>query len=464
MHKFNPVTNELIEQLKQVCGAANVLTDHEKLDLYKTDEEGNPKYHRLPEVVVLPACTEEVAAIVKLANKYLVPITPRSAGTSLSGGAIPVYHGIVLLMERMNKIIELNVDSLYLTVEAGVRTEDIQKLAQDNNLLYAGDPCSADSCLIGGNIATNAGGNKAVRYGTTRHQVYALEIVTPTGEITNVGARLNKNSTGFALEQLIMGAEGTLGIITKATLKLVPLAPHRMDLLAIFTDLEQSIRLVAEILKAGLNPTSIEFLENAAVQSTSRYTGVVLPHMDKGHYVIVTLESFSEEDLENNICALDEICTEAGAIEVLEADDRVWKLRKNFTEAARVDSLISMTEDAVVPVDQIASTILKLEEIRAKYGVQVRTAAHIGDGNIHFKLLKCDLTDEQWSQALEAMHKEVFEYIYSVGGRISGEHGIGSKKTGIMKHFTDPVEFSIMQTIKQAMDPNNILNPGKIFE
>lgn len=464
MHKFNPVTNELIEELKQICGEDNVLTAPDKLELYKTDEEGNPKYHRLPEVVVLPASTEEVAGIVKLANKYLVPITPRSAGTSLSGGAIPVYHGIVLLMERMNKVIELNAESLYLTVEAGVRTEDIQKLAQDNGMLYAGDPCSADSCLIGGNIATNAGGNKAVRYGTTRHQVYALEIVTPTGEITNVGARLNKNSTGFALEQLIMGAEGTLGIITKATLKLVPLAPYRMDLLAIFTNLEQSIRLVAKILKAGLNPTSIEFLENAAVQSTSRYTGVVLPHMDKGHYVIVTLESFKEEDLENNICALDEICTEAGAIEVLEADERVWKLRKNFTEAARVDSLISMTEDAVVPVDQIASTILKLEEIRAKYGVQVRTAAHIGDGNIHFKLLKCDLSNEEWNTALEAMHKEIFDYIYSVGGRISGEHGIGSKKTGIMKTFTEPTEFAIMQTIKKAMDPNNILNPGKIFQ
>lgn len=464
MSKFNPVTAELIEELKQICGATNVLTEPEKLELYKTDEEGNPKYHRMPEVVVLPGSTEEVAAIVKLANKYLVPITPRSAGTSLSGGAIPVYHGIVLLMERMNKVIELNAESLYITVEAGVRTEDIQNLAQENNLLYAGDPCSADSCLIGGNIATNAGGNKAVKYGTTRHQVYAVEIVTPTGEITNVGARLNKNSTGFALEQLIMGAEGTLGIITKATLKLVPLAPHRMDLLAIFTDLEKSIQLVGKILKAGINPTSIEFLENAAVQSTGRYTGIVLPHMDNGHYVIVTLESFSEEDLENSICALDEICTEAGAVEVLEADERVWKLRKNFTEAARVDSLISMTEDAVVPVDQIANTIMKLEEIRAKYGVEVRTAAHIGDGNIHFKLLKCNMSDEEWSKALEAMHKEVFDYIYSVGGRISGEHGIGSKKTGIMKHFTDPVEFSIMQTIKQAMDPNNILNPGKIFE
>ena len=464
MKKFNPVTPELIEKLQQICGMENVYTEQAKLEQYKTDEEGNPKYHRVPEVVVLPGCTQEVAAIVKLANEYLVPITPRSSGTSLSGGAIPVYHGIVLLMERMNKVIEINADSLYMTVEAGVRTEDVQELAHKQGLLYAGDPCSADSCLIGGNIATNAGGNKAIRYGTTRHQVYALEIVTPTGEVTNVGARLNKNSTGFALEQLIMGAEGTLGIITKATLKLVPLAPYRMDLLAIFDDLEKSIQLVSKVLKAGLNPTSMEFLENAAVQSTSRYTGVVLPHMDKGHYVIITLESFKEEDLETNICALDEICNDAGAIEVLEADERVWKLRKNFTEAARVDSLISMTEDAVVPVDQIANTIMKLEEIRQKYGVQVRTAAHIGDGNIHFKLLKCDLTDEQWNQSLKIMHKEVFEYIYSVGGRISGEHGIGSKKTGILKTFTDPVELSIMQTIKNAMDPNNIMNPGKVFE
>ena len=463
MVKYNPVTPELIEELKQAIGAANVITDAEKLEQYKTDEEGNPKYHRIPEVVVMPTSTEEVAAIVKLANKHLVPITPRSAGTSLACGAIPIYRGIVLLMERMNKIVEVNAESLYMITEAGVRTEDVQKAAGDLGLLYAGDPCSADSCLIGGNIATNAGGNKAVRYGTTRNQVYSLEVVTPTGEITTLGARLNKNSTGFALEQLIMGAEGTLGIITKATLKLVPLAPCRMDLLAIFTDLDQAINVVPKILKAGINPTSVEFMANDALQTTCEYLQVQMPHQQDGLYVIITLESFSEEELENNVVMLDELCTEAGAVEVLEADERVWKVRKNFAEAGRAKSLINVTEDAVVPLDKIVDLIRQADAMRIKHNLQLGTVAHIGDGNVHFMIYKGELADEVWEETLENFHFDLYEYVYSIGGRISGEHGIGHKKIKLLETYADPVELQIMRDIKKALDPNGIMNPGKVF-
>lgn len=463
MVKYNPVTPELIEELKQVLGAANILVDAEKLEQYKTDEEGNPKYHRVPEVVVMPGTTEEVAAVVKLANKYLVPVTPRSAGTSLAGGAIPVHRGIVLLMERMNKIVEINAESLYMITEAGVRTEDVQKAAGEAGLLYAGDPCSADSCLIGGNIATNAGGNKAVRYGTTRNQVYSLEVVTPTGEITNIGARLNKNSTGFALEQLIMGAEGTLGIITKATLKLVPLAPHRMDLLAIFTDLDQAINVVPKILKAGINPTSVEFMANDAIQISCDYLQTQMPHQQDGLYVIITLESFSEEELENNVVMLDELCTEAGAVEVLEADERVWKVRKNFAEAGRAKSLINVTEDAVVPLDKIVELIQECEVIRKKYNIQLGTVAHIGDGNVHFMIFKGDLPEDKWEETLENFHIDLYKYVYSIGGRISGEHGIGFKKIKLLETYADPVELQIMRNIKKALDPNYILNPSKVF-
>jgi glycolate oxidase len=306
MSTYNKVTPEVIAALQKVVGAENVKTDPETLDRYKTDEETDPSLFHLPEVVVLPANTEEVAGIMKVANKFVVPVTPRSAGTSVSDGAIPTKGGIVLLMERMNKIIEINEAAMYMTVEAGVLTKDIQEAAKAKNLLYAGDPCSADSCMIGGNIATNAGGNRAVRYGTTRDQIYAIEVVTPTGDIVNLGARLKKKSTGYCLEQLVMGSEGTLGIITKAVLKLQPLPPYRLDLLAIFTDLSKAVTLVPNLIKKGLNPTSVEFMDNKFVRSSSDYCETKLPHYEDGYYLIVTIETFNEDELDTKMEQLDE--------------------------------------------------------------------------------------------------------------------------------------------------------------
>ncbi|MBQ7021267.1 MAG: FAD-binding oxidoreductase, partial [Phascolarctobacterium sp.] len=298
MSTYNPVTEEVLEALRFALGAENVKIDEETLDRYKTDEETDPRYHHLPEVVVLPGSTEEVAEVMKIANKYLVPVTPRSAGTSVSCGAVPVHGGIVLLLERMDKIIEMNTEAMYMVVEAGARTIEIQKMANDAGFLYAGDPCSADSCLIGGNIATNAGGNKAVRYGTTRHQVYSIEVVTPTGEITELGNRLKKCSTGYCLDQLIMGSEGTLGIITKATIKLLPMCPYKLDILAVFTDVQKAVDLVPNLIKAGLNPTSIEFMDNGFVRAASDFTEIRLPHYEDGSYVIVTVETFNEDELD----------------------------------------------------------------------------------------------------------------------------------------------------------------------
>lgn len=271
MKTYAPVTEEVIEALKGVVGAEYVMTDTETLEHYQTDEETDPRKFHKPEVVVKPASAQEIAEIMKLANKFDVPVTVRSAGTSLADGAIPVCGGIVLLMERLNKIIELNTEGMYLVTEAGVPTIEVQRVANEAGYLYAGDPCSADSCLIGGNLATNAGGNKAVRYGTTRDQVHEIEFVSPTGEIIEVGARLKKCSTGYCLEQLIMGSEGTLGIITKATLKLLPLCPYKFDLVAVFTDPDKAIDLVPLLLKAGIDPTSIEYMDNTYVRTTADY-------------------------------------------------------------------------------------------------------------------------------------------------------------------------------------------------
>ncbi|HIU64859.1 MAG TPA: FAD-binding oxidoreductase [Candidatus Avacidaminococcus intestinavium] len=463
MSNYQAVNEEVLMALRTAVGEEHVFCDAEKLNQYKTDEETDVRFHHLPEVVVAPANAKEVAAVVKIANQFLVPITPRSAGTSVSCGAIAVCGGIVLLLERMNKIIELNEDAMYMVVEAGVRTAEIQELANSKGLLYAGDPCSSDSCLIGGNIATNAGGNKAVRYGTTRNQVYEIEVVTPTGEITTLGARLNKKTTGYCLEQLVIGSEGTLGIITKATLKLLPLAPYKLDILAIFTDLDQAIGIVPVLVKAGLNPTSVEFMANEFVRSASDYCQLRLPHYEDGHYVIITVETFNEDELEVKMEQLDELCNANGATDVLEADERVWKIRRNCLESTRVLSLINSSDDLVVPVEKIAYTIEHLTKVAQGYPFKMFTLAHAGDGNLHFTMLKGDLSDAQWESELERFHAEAYPFIYSMGGRISGEHGIGAKKIGPMEKYTDPVEMQMMKTIKQALDPNNILNPGKIF-
>ena len=463
MTAYNPVTEDVLVALREALGAENVKIDEETLDRYKTDEETDPRYHHLPEVVVLPGSTEEVAAVMKIANKYLVPVTPRSAGTSVSCGAVPVHGGIVLLLERMDKIIEMNTEAMYMVVEAGARTIEIQKMANDAGFLYAGDPCSADSCLIGGNIATNAGGNKAVRYGTTRHQVYSIEVVTPTGEITELGNRLKKCSTGYCLDQLIMGSEGTLGIITKATLKLLPMCPYKLDILAVFTDVQKAVDLVPNLIKAGLNPTSIEFMDNGFVRAASDFTEIRLPHYEDGSYVIVTVETFNEDELDMKMEQLDEICTQCGATDVLEADERVWRVRRNCLEGTRVLSKVSTSDDLVVPVDKIADCIEHLQEVAKDYNFKLMCLAHAGDGNLHFQILKCDMSDEQWEDELQRFHAIAYEYVYSLGGRISGEHGIGAKKLAAMETYTDPVELEIMRTIKRAMDPNNILNPGKVF-
>lgn len=464
MKEYASVNQEMLAELEAALGAEYVLTAADKLEQYKTDEETDPRMFHLPEAVVLPGSSEEVAAVVKLCNKYNVPVTVRGGGTSLADGAIPVCGGIVLLMERMNRILEMDTTAMYMVVEAGVRTIDIQKRANEAGFLYAGDPCSAESCQIGGNLATNAGGNKAVRYGVTRNQVYSLEVVTPVGEIVEVGARLKKCSTGYCMEQLIMGSEGTLGIITKATLKLQPLPPYRFDLLAVFDDPVKALDVVPKIMQAGLNPTSIEYMDNSYVRSTADYIEFKgAPHYEEGIYVIITVETFTEDELDLKMEKLDELCEEAGAVDVLEADDRIWSMRRNCQESVRLISLVSLTDDVVVPVDKIAETIKYIMKTGEKYPFPVKINAHIGDGNLHIVLCKCDLSDEEWESNVAAFHQEVYSYAYSQGGRLAGEHGIGAKKLAYMETYTPAGELDLMRKIKLAWDPRLILNPGKIF-
>ena len=465
MRTYNPITSEVIAKLKAIVGDKYVKTDHDILTQYQTDYESNPRYFHVPEAAVLPASPEEIAAIVKLANEFEFPITVRGGGTSLADGAIPVCGGLVLCMERLNKILEVNEEGMYLTAEAGVRTIDLQQEAHRHGFLYAGDPSSSESSLIGGNMATNAGGLKAVRYGVTRNQVYSLEIVTPTGEITTVGANLKKCTTGYCLDQLIIGSEGTLGIVTKVTVKLVPLAPYRFDILAVYTDPLQALHMVPKLLKAGVSPTSLEYMDNSYVRSCADYCQYKdVPHYEDGIYVIITVENFTEDEMDTKMETVSEICEESGAVDVLEADERIWNMRRNCQESVSLISKVSLTDDVVVPVYQIGKAIEQVMEIGKKYPFEVKINAHIGDGNMHIVLCKLDMTDEEWDRCVEAFHQEVYRYAYSVGGRLAGEHGIGAKKLAYMEEFTPKGELALMKAIKQALDPKGILNPGKVFD
>lgn len=465
MQKYQRITPEIVEKLKAIVGERYVKTDPDILEQYKTDYETNPSLFHMPEVAVKPGNAEEISQIVKLANAEHFPITVRSAGTSLADGAIPVCGGLVLLMERLNHIIELNEEGMYMTVEAGVRTVDLQQEAKKHGLLYAGDPSSAESCLIGANLATNAGGLKAVRYGVTRHQVYSLEMVTPTGDIVECGSILKKCTTGYDLEQLIIGSEGTLGIITKVTVKLEPLPPYRFDVLAVYTEPSKALHMVPKLLKAGINLTSVEYMDNSYVRATAAYCKYDnVPHYEDGVYVIITVETFREDEMDSKMESVYDICDKSGAVEVLEADDRIWNMRRHIQVSCEMESKVFLTDDVVVPVHKIATAIEKIMEIGKQFPFTVKINAHIGDGNMHIVLLKKDMADDEWNKAVDAFHEKVYAYAYSVGGRLAGEHGIGAKKLKYMEEFTPKGELKVMKTIKRAMDPNNILNPGKLID
>ena len=466
MAKFNPVTPELIEELQQVLGEKNVKTSEDYLEKYQTDEEGNPHFFSKPEVVVFPESTEQVAEVVKLANQYLVPLTPRSAGSNVAAAAIPVYHGIVVELEKMNKILTLDPDNLYATCETGVITGQLQEEARKHGLLYAGDPSSSESCQIGGNVANNAGGNKAVKYGTTRHQIYSLKVVTPTGDIVTLGARLQKCSTGLCLEQLLAGSEGTLGIITEVTVRLRPLPPYNFNMVCVFKTDEEAFALPNKILKAGIDPTSIEFMDNAALKLTCDFLGEKFPHVDEGcDYVIVTVETFDEDELDKKMEKLCDLAEAIGSIDEFEADKRIWKLRKQFAEAARDKDRMFQTEDFVVPLDQIHNITKQIPELREKYDLFCVTVAHIGDGNIHVLPLNVNgLSPEEWYEKIKKFHRDLFPRVYALGGKMSGEHGIGSKKLEEFALCTPTAELNMIKAIKKALDPNNIMNPGKLVD
>ena len=467
MYTYHKITPEILEKLKAIVGAKGVSADPDRLVAYERDEGVEREFFHLPDAVVYPSTTAEVAAIMQLANEELIPVIPRGAGTGLEFGAVANhYGGIILSTEKMNRILEVNAEKMYMIVEPGVRTEDVQKAAGEVGLLYAGDPCSGDSCFIGGNAGTNAGGNRAVKYGTTRDQIYSVEVVTPTGKVTTLGSRLKKVSTGYPLEKIVIGSEGTLGIITKLVLKLVPLPKCSVNVLAVFPTVDEAMSIVNALPKAGIEPTCLEFMDDDSVRVTEDFIGEKQnTATGERNYMIIQVDSNDEDALDDLCVDLDELCRAHGAVDVFVADaERIWKVRKNFSDASTTECPIMVMEDFVVPADELASLLKALEKISADQHVPVRSVAHAGDGNLHLDILKKGIADADWPAKVDAFEKAAYEAVYSLGGRISGEHGIGEKRKDLMVTYTDPVELELMKAVKKAFDPNNILNPGKIFE
>ena len=468
-NSYRPVTDTVIEELRKIVGKGNVITDGEKLETYSHDETEARVYGHNPDVAVLPCSTEEVAAIVKLANRELIPITPRGAGSGLSGGAIPEFGGIVISLEKMNRLIELDRENMAAVVEAGMVTNDFAKAVEEQGLFFAGYPMSLQTCVIGGNIAENAGGGKAVKYGVTGRYILGLTLVTPLGEIVELGGKLAKDVTGYDLKSLVIGSEGTLGIVTRAIIRLIGYPSSKSDLLALFKTPKDAIDIVPDILCRGVTPTSIEFMDKLSVEASCKYLNESLPYADCGAMLLIELDGSDPAQVESELIETGKLCENRGALEVYVAEDRnnierIWSVRRNIAEAFKVFSPIQSLEDIVVPISRIPSIIPELEKLGKKYGMQIPCYGHAGDGNLHATLVKDPfMSMEDWEKNEVLCQKELYEITKREGGKISGEHGIGIKRRDFFKELVSPGELELMKSLKHAWDPNNIMNPGKIF-
>lgn len=469
--RYAPVTRRVLRELSGIVGERFVITDQEKLEPYSHDETTGERFAVMPEVVVKPRTAEEIARIVKLANRRRIAITPRGAGSGLSGGAVPVHHGIVLSAERMNRILEIDRENMMAVVEPGVVTNEINERIAPLGLLYAGYPMSVETCCIGGNVAHNAGGGKAVKYGVTERYVLGLEVVTPTGEIVQFGGKLVKDVTGYNLLKLMVGSEGTLGIVTKVILRLVPLPKARVDLLALFPDATSAISVVPKIMTmGGIIPTSVEFMDKLSVRYGCEYLNEHLPWQKTGAMLLIEVDGHDEASVERDSEIVGELCFANDAQEVYVADnrttrERLWNVRKNIPEAMNAISPHQTQEDIVVPPAMIPKVVEIITRLGRKYGMLTSCFGHAGDGNLHARLVKRPKDSlKGWPGKIDKALTELYRETKALGGTLSGEHGIGAKRKKYIGLFLGKNELDLMRRIKRVLDPNNIMNPGKIFE
>jgi glycolate oxidase len=462
---YNKVTPKIIDALKAISGTENVHADDETIKLHSKDETEDLSFP--PEVVVKPANAEEISKIFRLANEHLIPVTPRGGGTGLSGGALAVHGGICLSMVRMNKILEIDEKNFQAVVEPGVITQVFQEEVEKLGLFYPPDPASRGSCHLGGNLAECSGGPRAVKYGVTKDYVLGIEAVLPTGEIINAGGRVLKNVTGYNLTQLIIGSEGTLAVITKIVFRLIPLPRHKKVILAAFGSLENATDAVAKIFQRGITPSAIEFMEKAAVRAAEERQDKKFPNSEAEAQLFIEVDGNYPEQLDKDIEQIAEVVEEFKPLDMVLAEDEqkvqdVWALRRGIGEAVKSISPYK-EEDTVVPRANMTKLVKGVKEISVKYGITTICYGHSGDGNIHVNILKDKLDDKTWEKNIDAAIREIFELTVSLEGMISGEHGIGYSQKAYLPIAIKETELELMRKIKKTFDPNNILNPGKIF-
>jgi glycolate oxidase len=464
---YKKIDDETLQQLRGILGDGNLLTPPDDLDAYAHDEVA--ELWHLPEAVARVQTTEQVSEILKLAQIKRFPVTPRGAGQGLSGGSVPVFGGLVLSLEKMDKILEIDEENLMVSAEPGVITGNLHREVEAAGLFYPPDPASLDSCSIGGNIAENAGGPRAIKYGVTKDYVNGLQAVLPSGEVMELGAKVMKNVTGYNLIQLLTGSEGTLAVVTRILLRLLPKPEQRVDLLVPFNDFQAAGQSVSDIIKARIVPVALEFMERDSVLAVEKLIEKEVPFREAAAHLLITLDGNDKNQIDRDYERIGEICLENGAVDVLVADnpqmrDRLWETRKLIIEALQNLSPqhIMDTQDIVVPRTQLPELLPRIKEIGERYQLPVINFGHAGDGNVHVNIIK-DVAEEVWKTQAPEAAAEIYRLAVSLGGMVTGEHGIGLTRKSFLSLGIDSAQIRMMRGIKEDFDPNGILNPGKIF-
>lgn len=468
---YRPVGTAVVDELKTICGGDFVIFDDAgKLKKYSHDQVPEEKYAHMPEVAVLPKTAGEISSIMKLANREKIPVTPRGAGSGLSGGAVPAYGGILISLERMNAIIEIDRQNLMAVVEPGLVTNHLDAALKNFGLFFAGYPMSEEFCYIGGNVAENAGGGRAVKYGVTGRYICGLEVVTPTGDIVQFGGKRIKDVTGYDLLKLMVGSEGTLGIFTKIFIKLLPRPSVRLAILTFFESPEAAIAVLPAVMTAGgLIPSAIEFIDGFCFSEAARYLKETFDFEKIGAVLLFEVDGTHFETVNENAATIRRLCRQNGALAEHVATtpqemDRFWNIRKAIPWQLRRYSPHQSVEDIVVPIAAIPQILRELSAIGGKYDVRIPVFGHAGDGNLHATPLKNpDHSLKHWDEILPAILRDIYIAAARLGGTISGEHGIGHKRRDFIGLVMSETQIDMMRKIKLALDPNNILNPGKII-
>ena len=451
--------------LQQIISPERVLIGSEISEDYAHDELGG--IHSAPQMLVKVQTTEEISQIMAYANEKHIPVTVRGSGTGLVGACVPLYGGILLETTGMNKILELDKDNLTVTVQPGVLLMELARFAEDNSFLYPPDP-GEKSATIGGNISTNAGGMRAVKYGTTRDYVRSLTVVLPDGTVTTLGGKTVKNSSGYDLKDLVIGSEGTLAVITEATMKLVPLPKISVSLLVPYPDIESALRTVPVLVRSEHDLTAIEFFARGTIQFSEEYLGKRFPDSSAPVYLLLTVDGSGRAVIDATVSAVSELCLESGALDTyfVDTDERkvsVWSARSAFLEAIKASTTEMDECDVVVPRDKVAEFILYTHQVAKDLNIRIPSFGHAGDGNLHIYVCRDELSDDAWKAALQTVFDLLYQRAHALGGLVSGEHGIGFAKKQYLRDTTDPVQIALMRGIKNTFDPNNILNPNKVI-